>query len=209
MKTNQNFTRKYLMMGSQDVPADKKATDILKEAIQAGVTAFEYRELGEDQLFGTDKLELSTELRRICKQHGIPFIVHNDEEMMNLLHADGIHLDQGYHDIGQLRREFPDKIIGMTISSKSQEDGGDFAMVDFIATGPVYENLPHSEKEEPIGLGLVTQLSYTYPTVNVLAFGGIDQTNAKDVIDAGATGVAVISAVTRAEESIDDTVAKL
>lgn len=197
------------MMGSQDVPAGKEPTDILEQAVKAGITAFEFREMGEDQLFGTDKLSLATELRRICKQNNIPFIVNNDIEMLKLMNADGIHINQAYGDIRELRSQYPDKIIGLTMSSEEQEDGGQMALVDFIATGPIYQSLPHTEKEEPIGLDLTKQISATYPTVNVVAFGGINTTNAKEVMDAGASGVAVISAITEADESIDDAVNKL
>lgn len=207
--SNQHFTRKYFMMGSQDVPEDKDPIDILKQAVQAGITAFEFREMGEDQLFGLDKITLATELRKICKQHNIPFIVNNDIDMLKLMHADGIHIDQDYEDIKKLRKQFPNKIIGLTMSSEDQEDGGDMALVDFIATGPVYESLPDIEKEEPIGLDLTKQISATYPTVNVIAFGGIDTTNAKEVMDTGASGVAVISAITKAEASIEDVVGQL
>lgn len=205
----QNYVRKYLMMGSQDVPADKKAADLLREAIQAGITAFEYREAGENQLFGSDKLHLGTELRKICKKHDIPFIVNNDEDMFKLLNADGIHVNQDYYDLDQLKKDFPNKKVGVTISSIEQEDGGDFASADFISVGPVYEELPHTEKQTPVGLDIVKQLSDIYPTVNVLAFGGIDQKNAQETIDAGASGVAVISAITNADEPIKDVVGKL
>lgn len=207
--SNQNYTRKYLMMGSQDVPAGKDAIDIVQKAIAAGITAFEYREVGKDQLFGSEKINLGTELRKLCKQQEIPFIVYNDMEMLKLLNADGIRMEQDYADFEQLREEFPNKLIGLTMSSENQEDGGQLALVDFIAAGPVYEDLPNSEKQEPIGLDLIEQLSATYQTLKVVAFGGINQTNANDVMDVGASGVAVISAVTEAEESIEDAVSKL
>ncbi|MBT2214701.1 thiamine phosphate synthase [Virgibacillus dakarensis] len=203
---NQHYTRKYFMMGSQDVPPDKNAKNILEKAIQAGITAFEYRELGKNQLFGSDKINLGTELRKICKHHQIPFIVNNDMEMLKLLDADGIRMNEDYAGLEQLREQFPNKIIGLTISSENQEDGGQMALVDFIAAGPVYENLPHIENKKPIGLDFIKQIGSTYHTLNVIAFGGINQTNANDVIDAGASGVAVISDDT--EESIA-TVGKL
>lgn len=207
--SNQGYTRKYLIMGSQNVPAGKDAEDLLRKAIQAGVTAFEFRELGKDQLFGLDKIKLGTELRRICKQQGIPFIVYNDVEMLKLLDADGIRVTGDYGDLNPLRKQFPDKLISMTMTSGGQEGGGQLALVDFIAAGPVYEDLPDGKNTKPTGLGLIKQLSSTYQTLNVVAFGGIDQTNAKEVMDAGASGVAVISAVTEAGESMEDAVSKL
>lgn len=205
--SKQNYTRKYFMMGSQDVPAGKSAGDILEEAIKGGITAFEYRELGEDQLFGLDKINLATELRRICKQHNIPFIVNNDIEMLKLMNADGIRLKENNSDLRNLRKQLPNKIIGLTISSERQEDGGEMVLADFIAAGPVYESLPHIEKQNPIGVGLIKQLSTVYPTIKVVAFGGINETNADEVTDAGG-GIGVISAITEAE-SIQDVVSKL
>lgn len=196
-------------MGSQDVPENKDPVDILNQAVQAGITAFEFRELGDDQLFGSDKLHLATELRKICKQHNIPFIVNNDIDMLHLMNADGIRIDQQYADIYSLRERLPNKIIGLTMSREDQEDGGQMALVDFVAIGPVYESMPHIEKEDPIGLDLTKQISGTYPTINVVSFGGIDATNAKEVMDAGASGVCVISAITEAEDSIEDVVGKL
>ncbi|TFJ92037.1 thiamine phosphate synthase [Lentibacillus salicampi] len=207
--SNQNFTRKYFVMGSQDVPADKDAENILQEAIQAGITAFEFRELGEDQLFGTDKINFGTKLRKICKQYDIPFIVNDDIEMMKLLNADGIRLNQEYEGFEQLREQYPNKLIGLTMSSAEQEDGGQLVLVDFVAVGPLFEDLPHIEKKAPIGLDLIKQISATYPTLQVVGFGGIDTTNANDVIDTGASGVAIISAITEANGSIGDAVKKL
>lgn len=208
MMTFKHFTRKYFIMGSQDVPEDKDPVDILNQAVQAGVTAFEFRELGDDQLFGSDKLHLATELRKICKQNNIPFIVNNDIDMLHLMNADGIRVDQQYVDIHSLRERLPDKIIGLTMSREDQEDGGQMALVDFVAIGPVYESLPHIKKEQPIGLDLTKQISATYPTINVVSFGGIDTTNAKDVMDAGASGVGVIHGITEAQ-SIDEAVDQL
>src|SRR5699024_246406 len=185
---DQRFTRKYFMMGSQDVPQDKDPVDILKQAAEAGITGFEFREMGDDQLFGTDKLELATKLRKVCKQYKIPFIVNNDINMLNLMHADGIRVEEDYIDIRSLRERFPDKAIGLTMSREDQQDGGKMALVDFVAIGPVYESLPYAGKEEPIGLDFIKSISAAYPTIKVLAFGGVNTTNAKEVMEAGSSG---------------------
>lgn len=202
------------MMGSQDVPEGKDASDILKQAAKAGITAFEYRERGQDQLFGTDKIDLGTKLRKICQQHDIPFIVDNDIEMVKLLDADGIHVEQESEiDLKKLREQFPNKLIGLTIKSQKQQDGGQFAPADFVLAGPIYKNLPHSNAEKPAEksreLDFIKQLSSTYPTIQVAAFGGVDETNANEVLTEGASGVAVISAITEAGESIHDVIAAL
>lgn len=47
------------------------------------------------------------ELRKICKQQEIPFIVYNDVEILKLLDADGIRMEQDYADFEQLRVQFP------------------------------------------------------------------------------------------------------
>ncbi|HLQ71714.1 MAG TPA: thiamine phosphate synthase, partial [Bacillota bacterium] len=140
--------------------------------------------------------------------YNIPFIVNNDINMLNLMHADGIRVDKDYVDIRSLRERFPNKIIGLTMSRKEQQDGGKMALVDFVAIGPIYKSLPHVEGEEPIGLDFLKTISAAYPTIKALAFGGVDTTNAKEAMDAGASGVSVISSIAQAE-SIKEAVDKL
>src|SRR5699024_9498877 len=124
MSEQANFIRKYFMMGSQDVPEGKDAADILEKAVQAGVTAFEYRERGNNQVFGMDKLDLATKLRKICKQHDIPFIV-DDTQMVRLMDADGIHVSHDSDiDLEKLRKQFPDKLIGLTVTSEEEKEVG-------------------------------------------------------------------------------------
>src|SRR5699024_10194476 len=130
---------------------------------------------------------------KICKQHDIPFIV-DDTQMVRLMDADGIHVSHDSDiDLEKLRKQFPDKLIGLTVTSEEQKDGGKFAMVDYIMVGPVYKDLPHSNGEKPIEMDFLKKVSSTYPTIHVVAFGGIDESNADDIIKKGANGVAVIS----------------
>lgn len=73
--------RKYFIMGSQN--CDRNPVEILKIAAAAGITAFQFREKGEGSLTGNKKLELGKQLRNICSEHNIPFIVNDDIELVD------------------------------------------------------------------------------------------------------------------------------
>src|SRR5699024_2284501 len=82
--------RKYIIMGSQNC-IERTPEVILKEAIEGGITLFQFREKGKNSLVGEHKLALGNRLRQICKQNNIPYIVNDDNELVEQVKADGIH----------------------------------------------------------------------------------------------------------------------
>src|SRR4051812_27257966 len=97
--------RKYFIMGSQN--CKRNPVEILAEATEAGITAFQFREKGDGCLAGEARLELGKQLRAICKRSDIPFIVNDDVELANILDADGIHVGQDDLPVETLRKIFP------------------------------------------------------------------------------------------------------
>lgn len=63
----------YFIMGSTNCLKDP--AEVLTEAIEGGITIFQFREKGEGALTGSAKLALAKELQGICRDHQIPFIV--------------------------------------------------------------------------------------------------------------------------------------
>src|SRR5699024_5039677 len=106
--------RKYFIMGSQNCRRDPR--DILQEAIDAGMTAFQFREKGTNSLKGDAKVALVKELRALCREHNIPFIINDDVKLVEILEADGIHVGQNDIAVEYLRERFPNLIIGLSIS---------------------------------------------------------------------------------------------
>src|SRR5690625_4810686 len=110
--------RKYFIMGSQN--CRQYPIEILTEAAKAGITAFQFREKGPGSLVGDAKLELGLRLRDICAKYYILFIVNDDLDLVEPLHADGIHVGQDDLSVAVIRELLPNKIVGLSISNTDE-----------------------------------------------------------------------------------------
>ncbi|WP_085506472.1 thiamine phosphate synthase [Thalassobacillus devorans] len=190
--------RKYLVMGS--VNCNRAPEETLRAAIKGGITAFQYREKGEGALQGKEKVQLGLLLRQICKQHDVLFIVNDDTDLAESLDADGIHVGQSDESPADLREVFPDKIIGLSVSSWEEVEKSTLAAVDYLGAGPMFSTNTKADAKNPVGPEWVRELRRKYSSLPIVGIGGISCGNSKDVLSAGADGVAVISAVTQAAD---------
>ena len=196
---NKNVLRKYFIMGSQDCPKDRTPEATLREAIQGGITIYQFREKGRDSLQGEEKIALGKALRAICKEANIPFIINNDVELMDVLQADGIHVGQSDEPVKKIREKYPHKWIGLSISNMEQYEKSSLAYIDYIGAGPVFSTTSKSDALQPVGIEWIQTLRKLTPHIPIVGIGGISPDNALHVLHAGADGVSVISAITKAE----------
>ncbi|GGJ88888.1 thiamine-phosphate synthase 1 [Lentibacillus kapialis] len=189
--------RKYFIMGSQN--CDRKPEDILEEAAKSGITAFQFREKGEGSLTYEKKLALGRRLRDICARHNIMFFINDDIDLVEPLAADGIHVGQDDMQLEKVRKMFPDKIIGLSVSNQTEADNSTVQLADYLGAGSVFATSSKDDAAQAVGLKWIRDLRIQYPNIPIVGIGGITEENASSVIDAGADGTAVISAITRAD----------
>lgn len=183
-------------MGSQNCRQDP--IEILTEAAKAGITAFQFREKGPGSLVGDAKLELGLRLRDICAKYDILFIVNDDLDLVEPLHADGIHVGQDDLSVAVIRELLPNKIVGLSISNTDELNQSPISLIDYIGAGPIFKTTTKVDAKKPVGLKWIKQLRNKHPQLPLVGIGGINTDNAASVIAAGADGVAVISAITEA-----------
>ncbi|WP_047985868.1 thiamine phosphate synthase [Ornithinibacillus californiensis] len=188
--------RKYFVMGSQNCNHDPVVT--LKLAAKAGITAFQFREKGIGSLTGVHKLELGKKLREICWECGVLFIVNDDIDLVEPLEADGIHVGQEDLSVQEIRELMPDKIIGLSVSNTDELNQSPIEIINYLGAGPIFGTKTKADAKEPVGVKWISTIRRHYPKIPLVGIGGIDITNAYQVIDAGADGVAVISAIAHA-----------
>ncbi|HLS10187.1 thiamine phosphate synthase [Lentibacillus sp.] len=189
--------RKYFVMGSQN--CDRKPEDILKEAAKAGITAFQFREKGEDSLSGQEKLALGQRLRDICAHYNVLFFVNDDIDLVEPLEADGIHVGQNDMGLEKVREIYPDKIIGLSVSNQAEVNNSPIQLADYLGAGSVFATSSKTDAEQAVGLEWIRTLKRQHPDMPIVGIGGITEVNAASVINAGADGVAIISAITKAD----------
>ncbi|MET3682917.1 thiamine-phosphate pyrophosphorylase [Alkalibacillus flavidus] len=179
---------------------------VLQQAINGGITTFQFREKGKNALSGQAKIELGHRLRRICKDYGIPFFVNDDIEIVRELEADGVHIGQDDSDIREIREMFPELLIGLSISTTEELHVSRWDLADYLGVGPVFKTSSKDDAKEVIGIEGLRFIQEQVP-LPVVAIGGIDESNAQQVRQTGA-GVSVISAISRSEQP-NETVKRL
>lgn len=188
----------YFIMGSPNCKG--KPAQVLKEAIEGGITLFQFREKGIGALTDDSKYELAKELQQICKEHQIPFIINDDIELAIALNADGVHIGQEDEDVANVRKKIGDKIIGVSVHSYEEAMAALGGGADYFGIGPVYPTKTKEDAKPSNGTKLIQELRMKEVTIPIVGIGGITAENAGAVIKAGADGVSVITAISHADD---------
>jgi thiamine-phosphate diphosphorylase len=146
------------------------------------------------RLKGRTTLALVEEGRPIaeaCREAGVTFIVNDDVEAALALNADGVHL--GRSDEGKELAAAAGLILGISASGVYDAIAGEQQGATYIGAGPVWDTPTKADAGQPIGLDGLAAICEAVK-VPVIAIGGIDASNARDCINAGAKGVAVVRA---------------
>jgi len=126
---------------------------------------------------------------------GVTFVVNDDVEAALALAADGVHL--GRNDEGKDRAREASLLLGLSASTVDEARAAVGHAAAYVGAGPVWATPSKTDADDPIGLDRLAAICEAV-NVPVVAIGGIDASNAADCIAAGATGVAVIRAVSEA-----------
>ena len=127
---------------------------------------------------------------------GALVVVNDRADIARLAGADGVHVGQDDLSPAQVRAIVGDTaLVGLSTHTIDQIDGALGQPVSHIAIGPVFGTATKTTGYEPVGLARVADAAARARPVHVgvVAIGGITLTSARDVIEAGADSVAVIS----------------
>ncbi|WP_353458176.1 thiamine phosphate synthase [Staphylococcus coagulans] len=187
--------RIYFIAGTQDVK-EGSLESILKEALEAGITMFQFREKGPSSLSGNEKKLKAIELQRLCRAYKVPFIVNDDINLAIEIDADGVHVGQDDEKIASFYSKLKNKIIGLSVGNFEEYDQSDLTHVDYIGVGPVYETSSKSDVKKPGGVEMIRRMREYDENIPIVAIGGITEENVSSIIKNGADGIATISSIT-------------
>jgi thiamine-phosphate pyrophosphorylase len=120
------------------------------------------------------------------------FVVNDGVEAALRLAADGVHLGRG--DEGAERALEEGLLLGLSAAGVDEARDAEARGATYIGAGPVWATPSKEDADPPTGLEGLREICAAVSTP-VVAIGGIDASNARACIDAGAAGVAVIRAV--------------
>jgi thiamine-phosphate pyrophosphorylase len=174
--------------------------EIARRAIAGGADVIQLR----DKACGCRELcRIGRSLRTITMKTGTLFIVNDRLDVALACGADGVHLGQNDIRVGVARQiAQPGFIIGVSVGTVDEAVRADEQGADYIAISPVFSTASKNDAGPGRGLDVVREIRRSV-SVPVIAIGGINLDNVREVIAAGADGVAVISAVVGSRNIIE------
>lgn len=165
-------------------------------AVRGGAAMVQYRNKSDDRRMIAAQAAMLCE---ILAGTNVPFLINDYVDIALAVGADGVHLGQGDASPKEARALLGENaIIGQTAFTQEHIKAVDPAVVDYIGTGPFYPT--QTDKGKPVlGAEKFRALAALSP-VPVVGIGGITPENAKDVLEAGAAGVAMMRSISEAQD---------
>jgi thiamine-phosphate pyrophosphorylase len=181
--------RLYFVCDARPHGEDPEA--LLRAALSGGADIVQLRE----KQLGRSEIERSAStFRRVCDTYSALFIVNDDPDLARACDSDGVHIGQDDGSVEEARALLgPDAIIGLSTHSKEQIDAAGEQPVDHISVGPIWET-PTKAGRPAVGLELVRHAA-EHATHPFFGIGGIDTSNAEQVVAAGAERLCVVRAI--------------
>ncbi|NLV05433.1 thiamine phosphate synthase [Haloarcula rubripromontorii] len=178
-----------------------RTTDaIVADAIDGGVGVVQLRE--KDRT-ARERYELGRELRELTRKAGVAFVVNDRVDIAQALDADGVHLGDDDLPVPVARELLgDDALIGRSVSTVEDAREAAAAGADYLGVGAVFATGSKDDiddEEYDIGTERVAAIADAVD-IPFVAIGGITADNAVEVVRAGADGVAVITAITQADD---------
>jgi thiamine-phosphate pyrophosphorylase len=188
----------YVILDAALLPSDP--IELTKKLLDAGARLFQYRNKTSSS---RELLHASQALCLTVRQRGGTFLVNDRADIAHLAGANGVHLGQGDLGVSAARKVVgKDCLIGLSTHNLQQFNAAIESCVDYIAIGPIF---PTSGKQNPdpvVGIDFIRTVR-KLTTKPIVAIGGITLERTRQVLDAGADSVAVISDILKARKPAD------
>lgn len=175
--------------------------EMARAAAMGGATILQYRDKSGDVRAMIDNVRA---VRAALEGSNVPLLVNDRVDVALATGADGVHVgqtDMGAEDARRLLGE--ERIVGLTIRTREHAQAAPLDVLDYVCIGGVFDTL---SKENPTAIGVdgwrdaAEHFRTHAPSLPIGAIAGIDAANAREVMEAGADGIAVISAVFGADD---------
>lgn len=176
--------------------------DVLEKVLQGGVGSVQLR---EKKLSTRDFLYKAKLCKELCQKYQVPLVINDRIDIALAVDADGVHLGQKDMPVQFARKVLKDRIIGLSVSNEAELLESNHLPIDYIGISPVFSTGTKTEDlEPPVGLGKLKTFR-TLTLHKMVGIGGIQLENAEAVLKSGADGLAIVSAISQANDVKDIT----
>ncbi|MDB2280376.1 thiamine phosphate synthase [Halorubrum ezzemoulense] len=179
--------------------AGRSTPEVVAAALAGGVDVVQLRDKAATD---RERYETGLRLRELTAAAGVPLLVNDRIDLAAAIDADGVHLGQTDLPVSVARERLGEgAVVGVSASTVEQAREAEAAGADYLGVGAVYGTDSKDVSGDRDGIG-TERIAAVADAVDlpVIGIGGVDAGNAAPVVEAGATGVAALSAITAAED---------
>jgi thiamine-phosphate pyrophosphorylase len=171
--------------------------EVVISAVRGGVTTVQLR---EKDCSTREYVELAYKIHKILKPLNIHLIINDRIDVALAVDADGVHIGQNDMSFSDVRRLMgPKAIIGLSVETLEQAIQAEKLDVDYLGVSPIFRTPTKTDIATEWGIeGL--KILRSKSRHKLIAIGGINLSNAEAVLEAGAGGLAVVSAICSAPD---------
>jgi len=190
--------RAYLVTAAER-SAGRPTAEVVAAALDGGVDVVQLRDKG---VTDRERYETGLRVRELTAAAAVPLLVNDRIDLAAAIDADGVHLGQSDLPVAVARELLGESaVVGVSASTVEQAREAEAAGADYLGVGAVYgtDSKDVSGDRDGIGTERIAAVADAVG-VPVIGIGGVDASNAAPVVEAGATGVAALSAITAAAD---------
>jgi thiamine-phosphate pyrophosphorylase len=185
------------LVTDRELAGDRSVEDVIAAGVKGGVTVVQLREKNCSTL---EYILLAKKVKRVLKFAGVPLIINDRIDVALACQADGVHVGQNDMPYQEARRLMgPNAIIGLTVETMDQARQAENLDADYLGVSAIYGTPTKTDTINEWGLDGLQHLRGQTKHL-LVAIGGINKSNAANVIQAGADGIAVVSAICAAPD---------
>ncbi len=167
-------------------------TELAKLAITGGADTIQFR---QKEGSTREMLEIARQMKALCTDSGVTFIVNDRVDIAIAAEADGVHLGQDDFPIPMARKLLgKGRIIGGSAATIKDAEKCFLEGADYVGFGPVFRTTSKDDAGPVSGIETLEQVVGAI-SLPIIAIGGVSSDNVHEVMGVGAYGIAVISAI--------------
>ena len=181
----------YLVL-DPDLCQQHSMVETARLAVAGGATMVQVR---HKHASTADRIALARSVKEALRDTPALVVMNDDIEAAIEAGVDALHIGQRDMPAALARARIgSNMLLGLSVNSESAVQAVDPALVDYVGVGPVFATPTKADHEQPIGFAGLARIVAACP-VPAVAIGGLKQQHVGDVLAAGASGIAVVSAI--------------
>ncbi|MCD6486547.1 MAG: thiamine phosphate synthase [Syntrophobacterales bacterium] len=185
------------LVTDRDLCGDRSLEDVILQSVRGGARYVQIREKDQST---RDFIEEALRIKEILKPFSVPLIINDRVDVALVVKAEGVHVGQS--DMPYKMARFlmgPGAVIGLSVETWKDVEEAETLDCNYIGVSPVFDTPTKTDTKGAWGLDGIARIS-AFSRHPLVAIGGMNASNAADVVKAGAGCVAVVSAICAAPD---------